>query len=49
MKKELEDSDGKRKVIRRAVNIKEHLSKKICLKKQKEKRTCRRKIEFEES
>jgi predicted transcriptional regulator of viral defense system len=34
---------------RRAVNIKENLSKKICLKKQKEKRTCRRKIKLEES
>jgi hypothetical protein len=43
MKKKREDSDGKRKVKRTAVNIKENLSKKICLKKQKEKRTCRRK------
>jgi hypothetical protein len=39
----------KRKMKRRAIDIKENLSKKICLKKQKEKRTCRRKIEFEES
>jgi hypothetical protein len=44
MKKELEDSDGKRKVKRTALNIKENLSQKICLKKQKEKRMCRRKI-----
>jgi hypothetical protein len=49
MRKKLEDSDGKRKVKRRAVNIKENLSKKICLKKQKEKNKCRRKTEFEES
>jgi hypothetical protein len=49
MKKKFEDSDGNRIEKRRAVNIKENLSKKICLKKQKEKRKCRRKIESDES